>query len=398
MSAPSLSLRLTGAHVLREGSLREDPIGIEDGRLTDAPLPEVDLSGYLVLPGIVDLHGDAFERHIAPRPSAPFPIATGLAAADRDAAAHGVTTAFLAQSWSWEGGVRGPDYAEDLLAALDDYRPGARIDLRAQIRCETHTVGTADRLIAAVKRHAVPYVIFNDHLPEALALAEARPEEIAAWAKKAGRTPEAHMALVHDCLKQKPLVPRHLCTLARAFDEMGVLYGSHDDPDALTREYYSMIGARVCEFPTAVSAAQAAQAKGDPVLMGAPNVVRGGSQAGNISALHLVSAGLCDALVSDYHYPALHLAAFRLADEGVLDLAQAWNLIAARPARILGLKDRGVIAEGRRADLVVLDATTRTIEGTIAGGRVACLSGQLAARFVTRPAPRPASSQPVAAE
>ena len=81
------------------------------GRITRGPLPEVDLTGYLILPGIIDLHGDAFERHTAPRPSAPFPIAeVGLRATDREAAANGITTAWLAQSWSWEGGKRGPDY------------------------------------------------------------------------------------------------------------------------------------------------------------------------------------------------------------------------------------------------------------------------------------------------
>lgn len=382
MTRLPLSLRMTGALTLRDGELQARSVVIQDGRIAKGPLPEVDLSGYLILPGIIDLHGDAFERHIAPRPSAPFPIATGLAATDRDAAAHGVTTAYLAQSWSWEGGPRGPDYALQLLAALDAYRPRALTDLRVQLRCETHTVDTRDRLLDAVRAHRVGYVVFNNHLDEAVMLAEKRPSDIAIWARKAGRSPEDHMALVHATLAQKPRVPRYLCHLAEEFDRLGVVYGSHDDPDANTREHFSMIGAKICEFPTSVAAAEAARAVGDPVLMGAPNVVRGGSQAGNVSALHLLRARRCDALVSDYYYPALAQAAFRLVDEGVMSLPRAWDLIARNPADILRLPDRGRIDYGRRADLTVIHAQTRMVEATFSAGRLAYLGGEVANRFL----------------
>ena len=175
-------LRLVGATVLREGQMQKRSVAMQDGVITKGPLPEVDLTGFLVLPGIIDLHGDAFERHIAPRPSAPFPIETGLHATDRDAAAHGVTTAWLAQSWSWEGGHRSPDMAEDIMESLDTLRPHLMTDLRLQLRVETHTVDTADRLLAAIRRHDIDYVIFNNHLDEALHLAGSRPTELALWA------------------------------------------------------------------------------------------------------------------------------------------------------------------------------------------------------------------------
>ncbi len=381
-SRSPLSLRLTGAHVLRDGEMQARSVSLEDGVISKGALPEVDLTGYLILPGIIDLHGDAFERHIAPRPTAPFPIATGLAGTDRDAAANGVTTAYLAQSWSWEGGLRGPDYASDLLAGLDAYLPHALIDLRAQIRCETHTVDTKERLLAVVQKHRVGYVVFNNHLDEAVMLAEKRPADIAIWARKAGRTPEDHMALVHATMAQKPRVPRYLCRLAEEFDRMGVVYGSHDDPDANTREHFSMIGAKICEFPTSVAAAEAARAVGDPVLMGAPNVVRGGSQAGNVSAQHLVRLQRCNALVSDYYYPALSQAAFRLVDEGIMTLPAAWDMISRNPADILRLTDRGRIDAGRRADLTVIHAETRVVEATFSAGRLAYLGGEAAARFL----------------
>ena len=382
MSTAPLSLRLTGATVLRDGALQERSVAVAEGRITKGPLPAVDLSGYLVLPGIVDLHGDAFERQLAPRPTAELPLEMALRATDREAAANGVTTAWLAQGWSWEGGRRGPDQAELLLRALEDHGARAATDLRVQLRCETHTVDTFDRLLDTVRRHRIDYVVFNNHLSEAAALAESDRDALAHWARSAGGTPDAHLRAVARAKAQARDVPRYLCRLAEAFDALGVRYGSHDDPDGETRETFSMIGAKICEFPQRRAAAALARAVGDPVLMGAPNVVRGGSQAGNVAARDLIRAGLCDALVSDYHYPSLAAAAFRLVDEGLADLPRAWAMISERPAEIMGLADRGRIDYGRRADLTIIDPRTRAVEATIAGGRLAHLSGGAAARYL----------------
>ena len=379
-------LRLTGAQILRDAELQRRSVSFAYGRITRGPLPEVDLTGYLVLPGIVDLHGDGFERHMAPRPSAPFPLAAGFASFDREAAAHGVTTPFLAQGWSWEGGARGPDHAEDFLAALDLYRPGALTDMRVQIRAETHLVSETARLIAAVKRFGVGYVVFNDHLAEGLHMARLAPTDFAAWARKVGKTAEEMALAIEDAESHAKAVPRSLCTLAEAFDAMGVVYGSHDDPDGETRERYSMIGARVAEFPLSRRAAVAAHAMNSPVIMGAPNVVRGKSQAGNVSAQMLVSDGLCDALVSDYHVPALPLAVWKLVDEGLATLPVAWAMVSTNPAEILRMPDRGRLDPGMRADMVVVNETTRQIEATIAGGRVIYLAGEAAHRFMKVPA------------
>jgi alpha-D-ribose 1-methylphosphonate 5-triphosphate diphosphatase len=385
ISSPRTSLRLTGARVLRDGVLQERTVAISGGRIAKGPFPEVDLSGYLILPGIIDLHGDVFERHVAPRPSAPFPVEMGLRGVDRDAAAHGVTTAWLAQSWSWEGGARGADFAERVAAALAAYRPRALVDLRLQIRFETHEVETAERMVAAVRQHGIDLVVFNDHLPEAEAMWAARPHEVEAWARRSGRSGADLMEVVRAARARAREVPRMLARIAEAFDALGVAYGSHDDPDGETREYFSSIGARICEFPTRLPAAAVARALGDPVLMGAPNVVRGGSQAGNISAKALIQQGKCDALVSDYHYPALAEAAFALADQGVMDLPRAWALISAAPARIMRLTDRGEIAPGKRADLVIVNAATRVVEGTLVAGRIAYLAGEAAERFMGMP-------------
>lgn len=373
---------LVGADVLTGSSLQDRPVGMAMGQIVDPQgLPQVDLSGYWLMPGIIDLHGDGFERQIFPRPTAPFPISSGLASTDREAAAHGVTTAFLAQSWSWEGGFRGPDHAEAFLAALRDYRPHALVDLRVQIRAETHLVEAVPRLLDAVEKFRVGYVVFNDHLEEGFQMHRNNPDGFAHWARKAGLTEGQLLARMEAARDRAKEVPRALCAMASAFDELGVTYGSHDDPDAETREVYRMIGARVAEFPTTRRAAAAAKAAGDPVIMGAPNVVRGGSQAGNVAAMDLIRSGICDALVSDYHIPALPLAVWALVDAGVADMAQAWSLVSTGPARALGLSDRGEVAQGLRADLVLVNKSTRQIDATIAGGRLAYLAGPVAARF-----------------
>ena len=386
-------LRLTGAQILCDGAMQHRSISFAEGRIARGPLPEVDLSDYLILPGIIDLHGDGFERHIAPRPTAPFPLAAGLASFDREAAAHGVTTAYLAQGWSWERGHRGPDYAEKLFAALDAYRPAALTDLRVQIRAETHLVDETARLIAAVKRFDIGYVIFNDHLEEGQHMARLAPTDFAAWARKVGKTTEEMAAVIDEATIKAKAVPRSLCTLAEAFDALGVTYGSHDDPDGDTRERYSMIGARVAEFPLSRRAAAAAHAMNSPVVMGAPNVVRGKSQSGNISAQTLVIDGLCDALVSDYHVPALPLAAWALVDREVASLPMAWAMISTNPAEIMRMTDRGRLDAGLRADMVVIHAATRVIEATICGGRLTYLAGEAAQRFMVQQ-----QSQALAAE
>lgn len=381
MTLPPLTL--AGATVLWPDGVSERPISIRDGLISEAGGNVIDLSGTFVLPGIIDLHGDAFERQVAPRPSAHFPLDQALRATDCEAAAHGITTAWMAQCWSWEGGLRGPAATARFLQALDAYKQTALIDLRVQLRIETHTIDTLDTLKDVITAHGVDYAIFNDHLPDARQKSRTNPEEILGWAKKAGRTPQEHMEVVDGAFLQSPKVPRYLCNLAAFFDTQGIRYGSHDDASAETRAYFNEIGAKICEFPTSQAAARAARSLDNPILMGAPNVVRGGSQSGNVAALDLIRAGLCDVLVSDYHYPSMARAAFALVEAGTLDLPSAWALISATPAAVMGLSDRGRLETGKRADLIVVDKETHRITATIAAGRLAHLSGETGQRFVS---------------
>lgn len=378
MTLPPLCL--TNAPVLRPDGFSDAPLCLADGRVAARGGRVLDLSGYMVLPGIIDLHGDGFERHLAPRRGALTDPGAGLQAVDAEFAANGITTAVLAQFFSWEGGMRSPDFAERVAAALAETE--TLTDLRLQLRLEVNLLDQYDRALALVRRAGIGFVTFNDHLPHKH-LAEGRtPPRLTGQAIKSGRSPEAHLALLKRLHENTPDVPGALARLAEALLAEGVLIGSHDDATAEDREAARAIGARLAEFPETMDAARAARAGGDAVVMGAPNVVRGGSHDRKVAAEEVIRAGFCDALVSDYHYPAPRHAAFALADRGVMGLAEAWGLISSGPARVMGWADRGQLDTGARADLVILDRATRRVAATMVAGQITHLSGPLAARLV----------------
>ena len=376
-------LRITGAQVLTPNGLAEAPLALSEGRITDAAPPrEVDLRGFLVLPGIVDIHGDGFEKHLAPRRGAMKDLDQGLIAAEAELAANGISTAVLAQFYSWEGGMRGPDFAERVFEALDTVRARLVTDLRAQLRFETPMLDDFDMMQAMVAAHDIPYVVFNDHLPHDALERGKRPPRLTGQALRIGRNPEKHLEFMQGLHARMNEVPAALDALCADLGAQGVLMGSHDDRTAQTRAAWRARGVRIAEFPETLEAGEAAHAGGDAVILGAPNVVRGGSHNGNVSATDLIAMGHCTALASDYHYPSLRRAALFLADAGVLTLSGAWRLISEGPARVLGLHDRGTLSPGQRADLVVLDAQTRNPCATLSGGRVSHMSGEVARRFI----------------
>lgn len=379
-----LAIDLVGAQVLMpDVGLTGDPISIADGVIVaERAGRQVDLSGYLVLPGIVDLHGDGFERHLAPRRGAMKQMSEGMVAVEAELAANGITTAVLAQFYSWEGGLRSPDYAAQVFQAIGDMRRNLVTDMIPQLRFETHMLDDYATLPGLIGDWGVGYVVFNDHLPHARLAAGKRPARMTGQALKAGRNPEHHLEMMKALHKRTDEVPEALEQLAAELLRQDVRLGSHDDQTASDRETWRRRGVLISEFPESAEAAEAARAGGDHVVLGAPNVVRGGSHNGNVSAVDLIMMGLCDALASDYHYPSPRRAALMLARNGV-DFATAWGLVSSGPARVLGLGDRGDLAVGARADLVVLDAQTHRVAATLSAGEVSYLSGDVAHRFLT---------------
>lgn len=378
-----LNVEFTGAQVLGADVLEPRPLAVAQGLITDvAQTTRVDLDGYMIVPGIVDVHGDGFERHLAPRRGAMKTMQEGLVAAEAELAANGITTAVLAQFISWEGGLRGYEFAEQVFCAIQQVSDTFVTDLRGQLRLETHLLDLYADLPQRMQDWGLSYVVFNDHLPHDRLAKGQVPKRMVGQALKAGRNPDDHLRMMQDLHAQSADVPGALDWLCKVLAARGIQMGSHDDTTAEGRALWRKRGVRVAEFPETQEAAEAAAAAGDHVVLGSPNVVRGGSHNGNVSALDLISMGIGGALASDYHYPSPRRAALMLADRGVLPLAQAWHLVSAGPAAVLGLSDRGVIATGKRADLLVLDAQTRRVALTMSGGRVSYMSGDIAARFL----------------
>lgn len=376
-------LDLTGAQVLRPEGLSDAPLSFAQGRVvSDLVGRAVDLHGYLVLPGIVDLHGDGFERHLAQRRGAMMQLEEGLVACETEIAANGITTAVLAQFVSWEGGMRGFPFADRVFRAVRETRGQVVTDLQVQLRFETHLLDLYSDLLAHLAEWEVSYLVFNDHLPHDRLAAGKLPRRLNGQALKAGRSPENHHAYMRDLHAQSVDVPAALDWLCPRLKAAGIRMGSHDDATSEGRAAWRARGATVAEFPETGIAAEAAHAAGDAVLMGSPNVVRGGSHNANVSARDVIAQGHCTALASDYHYPSPRRAALMLVRDGVCSLPHAWHLISAGPAQVMGWDDRGTLATGKRADFVVLDAETQRVAATFVEGRVSYMTGAVAERLL----------------
>ncbi|MBR0932833.1 alpha-D-ribose 1-methylphosphonate 5-triphosphate diphosphatase [Bradyrhizobium jicamae] len=366
-----------------ETSLRTSgrDIGALDAEQGRAAL-HVNASGLLVLPGIVDLHGDAFERQMMPRPGVDFPIDVALVDSDRQAIANGITTVFHGTTWSWEPGLRSADNARKLLDTIEAMRPQLAADTRFHLRHETHNLEAEVEITQWLTEGRIDLFAFNDH-------SNVKPTKRGQLADRAGLSAEAFNQLLDKVVARRPDVPASIARLAAAARAANIRMLSHDDNSPTMRREFRALGAVIAEFPVNEETARDAVAAGDFIVFGAPNVVRGGSHTGWTRASDMIAKGLCSVLASDYYYPAQLLAAFRLAADGILPLARAWDLISAAPARAAGLEDRGVLATGRRADIIIIDDKVPLrprVVAVIAAGRLVHLTD--ASRLVHSPAPR----------
>ncbi len=388
---------IQGGRILLGGEIIESSLRIVDAEICDVGAScgraalNLDARDLLVLPGIVDLHGDAFERQMMPRPGVDFPIDVALLDSDHQATSNGITTVFHATTWSWESGLRCGDNARRLLEAIEGLRPQLKADTRFHLRHETYNLEAEAEIARWLSTERIDLFAFNDHMDSTVASLE-NPRKRNRMVERTGLSSEAFDRLVERVISRADAVPGSIARLARIAERAGVRMLSHDDDSPAMRKAFRAQGVRIAEFPVNEETAREAAAAGDAIVFGAPNVVRGGSHTGWTRASDMIEKGLCSVLASDYYYPAPLLAAFRLAADGVLPLSRAWDLISAAPARAAGLADRGMIAEGCRADILLVDDAQRLrprIVAVITGGRLAYLSdaGRLGA-FSS--APRPA--------
>lgn len=336
----------------------------------------IDARGLLVLPGIVDLHGDAFERQMMPRPGVDFPIDVALADSDRQAISNGITTVYHGTTWSWEPGLRSADNARHLLEAIERLRPQFAADTRFHLRHETYNLDAEDEIGQWLAEGRIDLFAFNDHM-DATVRAMAKPHKRNRMVERTGLSDAAFDRLVERVTSRADAVAPSIARLAGAARAAEVRMLSHDDATPAMRREFRALGVTIAEFPVNEETAHEAADGGDAIIYGAPNVVRGGSHTGWTKASDMIAKGLCSVLASDYYYPAPLLAAFRLAADGVLPINEAWKLISAAPAEAAGLADRGVIAQGRRADILLVDDTVPLrprIVAVIAAGKLVHLT------------------------
>jgi len=336
----------------------------------------IDARGLLVLPGIVDIHGDAFERQMMPRPGVDFPIDVALGDSDRQAITNGITTVFHATTWSWEPGLRSGDNARLLLEAIEGLRPKLAADTRFHLRHETYNLDAETEIGEWLSEGRIDLFAFNDHMDSTMASLD-KPQKRNRMVERTGLSGEAFDKLVQRVVARSGDVPGSISRLAEIARAAGTRMLSHDDASPEMRRSFRSQGVAIAEFPVNEATAREAAAAGDDIVFGAPNVVRGGSHTGWTKASEMIEKGLCSVLASDYYYPAPLLAACRLAADGVLPLAQAWQLISSAPARAAGLTDRGRLAAGHRADILLVDNQVPLrprIVAVIAGGRLAHLA------------------------
>ena len=250
----------------------------------------LDARGLLVLPGIVDLHGDAFERQMMPRPGVDFAVDVALADSDRQAIGNGITTVFHATTWSWEPGLRGADNARGLLEAIESLRPQLAADTRFHLRQETYNLDAEAEISQWLAGGRVDLFAFNDHMASIVASAT-RPRKRAQMVERSGLSAEEFELLVQRIASRADEVPGSIARLAEAARNANVRMLSHDDNSPAMREAYRSLGADIAEFPVNEETARAAAEAGDAIVFGAPNVVRGGSHTGWTKASDMIAKG-----------------------------------------------------------------------------------------------------------
>ena len=351
---------LTNAAIVLPDAVLHGTLVVEGGRIAEvqpgrsALRGALDLDGDVLMAGAIDLHTDNLERQVLPRPNARWPSRAALLAHDAQCAAAGITTVFDSLCVADLGFGEGrPQTCADAIADLDALAPTGL--LRAahflHLRCELPTPGMTEALDGWAEHPGLRMVSLMDHTPGTGQYSDL--DRYRAMRRGDGETPQEIERRI-AALQERRLAwraPNRRAVLARLAG-LDVVLASHDDRTEADIAENLAGGIGVSEFPVTQAAAGAARAGGMAVIAGAPNLVRGGSHTGNVSAHALLAAGLVDALASDYAPVSLVHAAFLAADLPGFTLPRAVALVSEAPARLAGLADRGRIAPGLSADLL----------------------------------------------
>ncbi|MCW3315319.1 alpha-D-ribose 1-methylphosphonate 5-triphosphate diphosphatase [Escherichia coli] len=357
---------INNVKLVLENEVVNGSLEMQDGEIrafaeSQSRLPEaMDGEGGWLLPGLIELHTDNLDKFFTPRPKVDWPAHSAMSSHDALMVASGITTVLDAVAIGdvRDGGDRLENLEKMINAIEETQKRGVnRAEHRLHLRCELPHNTTLPLFEKLVQREPVTLVSLMDHSPGQRQFAN-REKYREYYQGKYSLTDaqmqqyeEEQLALAARWSQPNRESLQHVhAMLARGFRcfKRGGKFGDH--PPKLVR-----FGNVIAEFPTTFEAAEASRKHGMNVLMGAPNIVRGGSHSGNVAASELAQLGLLDILSSDYYPASLLDAAFRVADDqsNRFTLPQAVKLVTKNPAQALNLQDRGVIGEGKRADLVL---------------------------------------------
>ncbi len=321
----------------------------------DVPAGSINCQGDFVIPGLIELHTDNLERHIEPRPEVDWPHLPALIAHDAELASTGITTVFdaLRVGSIHNSKARYKEYArglaDELLAARASgvFKISHFLHLRAEVCSET----LLEEMAGFGPDDRVGIVSLMDHTPGQRQFRDLSLLKTYVGKKRGLNDAEFEEHVANLLRLQKTYGAKHETGAVAEAKRFGAALASHDDTTAAHVATSHANGVSFAEFPTTLEAAQACRAAGIMVMMGAPNIVRGGSHSGNVSAGELAKEGLLDMISSDYIPSALLLSAFHLARMWD-DVPRAIRCITAAPAQAAGLQDRGQLAQGLRGDVV----------------------------------------------
>jgi alpha-D-ribose 1-methylphosphonate 5-triphosphate diphosphatase len=381
---PMTDTVLANATLVLPGEVLRGSLHLSAGRIRaiDAgavvPKGAVDCGGDLVMPGLIELHTDNLERHIEPRPKVDWPHASAILAHDGELASVGITTVFDALRVGSVVSKAKGNYGEYARALADEIldlraRGALRISHLLHLRAEMCSETLIEELGKFGPADSIGIVSLMDHTPGQRQFRDVSKLKDYVMGKHGYSAEEflGHIAAQQEL--GRLMGERHEAAAVAAARRYGAVLASHDDTTAEQVGQSARHGAHFAEFPTTIEAARACHDHGIKVMMGAPNLIRGGSHSGNVAAVTLAEAGLLDIVSSDYVPSALLMAALLLGDLWG-DVARGVATVTSAPASAAGLTDRGILAPGLRADVIRVArlGPAARVRGTwVAGDRVA---------------------------
>ncbi|MFF2889080.1 alpha-D-ribose 1-methylphosphonate 5-triphosphate diphosphatase [Paenibacillus sp. NPDC057967] len=371
-SCPGGKLLIADGNVVLQDRIIQASIAVENGRIA-AIIEEKDKKhwfehwngdaavlqavGRYVMPGMIDIHCDAIEKEVQPRPNTLFPLDMAFLEFERKLPVHGITTMYHSLSLGVGLSLRGDHLLTEMVELIHRYsQQRSMIRNRVHLRYEvTHRDGLPmiERFIEEGKIH---YLSFMNHSPGQGQYR--KPGSFEAYVmKNQGVSIEEVRQIVDDLMeKQQSVDWNQLRKLSQLAIEKGMAIASHDDDTLEKVDDNRSYGVSVSEFPITMEVAIYGMEQGMSVCVGAPNVVRGGSHDHNLSASEAIRSGAAAILCSDYHPSSMLAALFKLADEHITDLPGAVRMATLHPAEALGASDQlGSIEKGKFADLIVVD-------------------------------------------